>query len=187
MAFVYKNNPKWMKRIEEFFHQSDLNNDNFLSIEDFEIWIENIKKETKADTVLIERADTAMREYWESVGLKPGVKLTKEQFFDNLAEVALKERAKYEAGDKESLFVCYMEAIFDVVDTNRNGFLELNEYEKMMKASNFDAGTARMAFDVIDANHDGKLSRQELFDYNAKFWYYPDDQEAVGMYGPKYE
>ena len=176
-----------MKRIEEFFHQSDLNNDGFLSIEDFEIWIENIEKETKADAVLIERADTVMREYWESVGLKPGVKLTKEQFFDNMAEVALIERAKHEAGDKESLFVRYIEAIFNVVDTNHNGFLELNEYEKMMTSSNFDAGTAKIAFEIIDVNHDGRLSRQELLDHIAKFWYYPDDQESTGMYGPRYE
>ena len=187
MSSVYKSCPKWMKRIEEFFHQSDLNKDSFLSIEDFEIWIENIEKETKANPALIEKARIAMREYWESVGLKPGVRLTKEQFVDTMAEVALRERAKFEAGDKESLFVRYLEATFDVVDTNRNGFLELNEYEKMMKASNFDAGTAKMAFDVIDTNHDEKLSRQELLDYNAKFWYYPDDQEAAGLYGPKYE
>ena len=187
MTSAYKNNPKWMKRIEEFFHQSDLNNDGFLSIEDYQIWIENIEKETKANPALIERARIAMIEYWESVGLKPGVRLTKEQFLDNLAEVALRERAKHEAGDKDSLFVHYLEAIFNVVDTNHNGFLELNEYEKMMKASNFDAGTAKIAFDVIDANHDAKLSRQELLDYIAKFWYYPDNQEAAGMYGPRYE
>ena len=187
MTSAYKSSPKWLKRIEELFHQSDLNKDGFVSIEDFEIWIENIEKETKADTALIEKADTAMREYWESVGLKPGVKLTKEQFSDNLAEAALTERAKHEAGDKDSLFVRYTEAVFDVVDTNRNGFLELNEYEKMMQASNFDAGTAKMAFDAIDVNHNAKLSRKDLLDYNAKFWLYPDDQESAGFYGPKYE
>ena len=176
-----------MKRSEEFFHQSDHNNDGFLSIEDLEIWIDNIEKETKADTVLIEKARIASREYWESVGLKPGVKLTKEQYLDNLAEVALKERAKYEAGDKESLYVRYLDALFDVIDVNHNGFLELNEFEKLVKASTFEAGTAKRIFDVMDANHDGRLSRQELLDYNAKFWYYPDDQESVGMYGPKYE
>ena len=176
-----------MKRNEEFFHQTDLNKDGLLSIEDFDQLIENLEKETKADAVLIEKARIAMREYWESVGLKPGVKLTKEQYLSNLAEVALKERAKYEAGDKESLYVRYIEALFDVIDTNHNGFLELNEFEKLVKASNFEAETAKMAFDVVDANHDGKVSRQELLDYNAKFWYYPDFQDSAGMYGPKYE
>ena len=187
MASAYKNSPKWMKRMGEFFHQSDLNKNGFLSIEDFETWIKNIEKETKADTALIEKARKAMRDYWESVGLKPGVKLAKEQFLDNMAEVAVAERAKFEAGDKSSLFARYTEAVFDVVDTNHNGFLELGEYEKMMKASNFDAGTAKIAFDVIDANHDNKISRQELLDYNAKFWNYPDDKESAGFYGHKYE
>ena len=187
MTSVYKNSPEWMKRIEGLFHHSDLNNDGFLSIEDFDIWIENIEKETKADAVLIEKARTAMREYWESVGLKPGVKLTKEQWLDNLAEVALTMRAKQEAGDKESLFVRCIETLFDIVDKNHNGFLELDEYEIVMsKGCNFDAGIAKVTFDVIDANHDGKLSRQELLDYLIKFWFYPDNQESVGLFGPKY-
>jgi Ca2+-binding EF-hand superfamily protein len=56
-----------------------------------------------------------------------------------------------------------------------------------MKASNFDAGTAKFTFDKIDSNHDGKLSREELRAYNVKFWYILDDPEAAGMYGPKYK
>jgi Ca2+-binding EF-hand superfamily protein len=77
--------------------------------------------------------------------------------------------------------------LFDAVDTNRDGYLQLVEYEKMMKACNFDAGTAKVAFDTIDTNHDGKLSREELKAYNIKFWFTLDDPEAAGMYGPKFE
>ena len=44
-----------------------------------------------------------------------------------------------------------------------------------------------MAFDIIDTNHDGKLSREELIDFNMKFWFYPDNEETAGLYGPRYE
>jgi hypothetical protein len=37
--------------------------------------------------------------------------------------------------------------LFDAVDTNRDSYLQLDEYEKMMKA---DAGTAKIVFDTID-------------------------------------
>ena len=187
MTSAYKNSPKWVKRIGEFFHQSDLNKDGFLSIEDFDIWIENIEKETKADAALMDKARIATREYWESVGLKPGVKLTKEQFLDKMAEFILKERTEYEKGNRDCLSIRYPNALFDAVDTNHNGFLELDEYENLARASYHDKDVAKVVFDMIDTNHDGKLSREELIDYNIKFWYYPDNKEVAGMYGSRYE
>ena len=187
MADAYKSSPAWVKRMEEFFVQSDLNHDGYLSIEDFDIWSDNLEREaSEADPVLLQKARKATRELWESAGLKPGVFLTKEQFVDNMAKVSISEVAKHREG-KESLFFNFIETVFDVVDTNNKGYLDLKDYELMMRVSNFDAGTAKMVFDIIDANHDGKLSREELRVYNIKFWFTPDSPEAAGLYGLKFE
>ena len=186
MAAAYKNSPKWVKRMEEFFDQSDLNRNGTLSIEDFYLWIENLEKELKPDPALFEILREQSDIYWGSVGLKPGVHLTKQEFIDGMAEIAGDERAAYDRGEKTPASQ-YSNAVFDVTDTNHDGFIQLSEYQKMMRASNFDANTAEYAFKLIDANHDGKLSRQELLDYNSKFWSSPDDPKAAGLYGPKYE
>ena len=187
MADAYKNSPGWVKRMEEFFVQSDLNKDGYLSIEDFDMWSDNLEREaSEADPALLQKARKATRELWESTGLKPGVLLTKEQFVNSMAEVSVSEVAKAQEG-KESLFFYFIESVFDVIDTNSKGYLDLKDYELMMRVSNFDAGTAKIVFDVIDANNDGKLSREELRVYNVKFWFTPDDPKAAGLYGPKFE
>lgn len=186
MAAAYLNSPKWVKRTEEFFDQSDMNKDSFLSIEDFELWVDNIEKETKAAPYLIEKFRKANREYWVTLGLKPGVRFTKEQYVDLMSKFAAAEKAKYDEG-KEPFFFKWIDAMFDVVDTSCDGYLQLDEYENMMKASNFSAGTAKINFDIIDTNHDGKLSRQELKEYNLGFWFFADDAKSAGMFGPKYE
>jgi hypothetical protein len=187
MASAYKTNPAWVKRMEEFFVQSDMNKDGYLSIEDFKMCSDNIEREVKAEASLLQELHRATFEYWEaSCGLKPGVQLTKEQFIENMSKHSATEKAKFDDGITPLAFP-YLDALFDAVDTNRDGYLQLDEYEKMMKACNFDAGTAKVTFDTIDSNHDGKLSREELKAYNVKFWYILDDPEAAGMYGAKFE
>jgi hypothetical protein len=87
MASAYKTNPAWVKRMEEFFVQSDLNKNGYLSIEDFEMWSDNLEREVKADASLLQKARKATLEYWEeSSGLKPGVQLTKDQFIDSMSK-----------------------------------------------------------------------------------------------------
>ena len=186
MASAYKNCPEWIKRMEALFDQTDRNKDGFLSIEDFTLWSDNLERQEKSDPVLIQKSRQATREFWESTGLKPGVKLTKEQFIDGMIELALIEKAKHLEDNEDSVHVRYIESIFDVFDTNQTGFIELDEYERLLLAANYDAGSAKIVFDIVDANHDGKISRKELRNYNTKFWFFPEGTEATGMYGPKF-
>lgn len=103
-----------------------------------------------------------------------------------MSEFAAAERAR-RAGQKDPITFKMADALFDVADTNHDGFITLDEYEKVLNASHFDAGTTKIVFDTIDKNHNGKISRKELKDYNFDFWYSPDGAESAGMFGAKYE
>jgi Ca2+-binding EF-hand superfamily protein len=128
MASAYKNNPAWVKRAEEFFVQSDVNKNGYLSIEDFKMWSDNLEREVKADASLHQKTRKATLDYWEeSSGLKPGVQLTKDQFIENMSKNAVAEKAKLDNGETPRLCFC-LDAMFDVVDTNRDGYLQLDEY-----------------------------------------------------------
>ena len=186
MASAYKNSPEWIKRMEALFDQTDRNKDGFLSIEDFSFWSDNLERQEKPDPVLMQKARKATNEFWESTGLKPGIKLTKEQFIDGMIELAMIEKAKHLEGNEDSVHTRFIESLFDLFDTNQSGFIELNEYERLLLACNYDAGSANIVFNIVDADHNGKISRKELRDYNTKFWFFPEDTEATGMYGPKF-
>lgn len=182
MASAYKKNPKWVKRVEEFFVQSDFNKHNYLSIEDFDMWIDNIEKEVvKADPTLLKKLREVSHEYWEStVGLKPGIQITKDQFADKMAEFAAADGSK-------TLQLKYLDALHGVGDTTGDGCLTLDEYTTLLKACNFGADLAKTVFETVNKNHDGKVSLQDLNDYAANFWFTLDHSESAGMFGAKFE
>ncbi len=155
---------------------SSLKKNDYLSIEDFELWVDNIENEVKADPPLIKKLREVTREVWGACGLKPGVKLTKDQFIDLVSECAAAEKVAYEGG-KEPLCFKMCDAVYDVADTNHVGFLTPEDYEKVMKANNLDAAISKTVFDIINKSHDGKMSRQELREFNLSFWFASDDKK----------
>lgn len=186
MASAFKNDPKWVKRIEEFFTQTDQNNTSYLSIENFELWVSEIAKHVQPDPILVKKLYDVVREFWGECGLKPGVRLNKQQFIDHMAGFAVAEHARCDRGE-EPLLYKLDDIFYDAADTNRDGFLQLDEYERVQTACGFDAGTAKVAFAIIDKNHDGKLSRDELNEHDFNFWFTLNDADSSGMFGAKFE
>ena len=182
----FKNSVKWVKRMEEFFKQTDMNKNNYLSIENFELWVNNIAKQVQPDPELVDRLYAVVREFWGECGMTPGVKLSKDEFIHRMAEFAVAEHGRIKRGE-EPLLYKLDDVFYDAADTNHDGFLSLEEYEKVQMACNFDAGTARTAFGVIDKNNDGKLSRDELNESDFNFWFTVDDAQSTGMFGAKFE
>lgn len=170
MADEYLKSEKWVSNAKEFFVSTDLNKNGVVSLEDFELWIDNIKKMVNPDPSLLAKLKKVLNEYTSALGLKPGVKLTSDQFVQALAKFTAEEKAK---GD-DMLQKKMNHAWYDVVDTNHDGTISLDEYRKVMKACNYPEETADYVFKMIDANHDGKLSRKELSDHEVKFFFAVD-------------
>ena len=186
MASTYQNNPKWVKRMEILFEQNDMDKDGRVTLEDFEAWSDNIEREASATPELFQKARRATREFWVSTGLEPGVSITRDQFVTQMSEFIPKEKAKFDEG-KDPMFFKFMDATFDVLDSDKDGYLNMDEHATMMKVSNFDPSAAMQAFNTVDTNHDGRIARQQFKDFNLAFWFIPDDAKAEGMYGPKFE
>ena len=186
MAEVFRNNAKWVNRMTTFFKQTDVDNNSFLSIENFEAWVDNIAKQVKPEPALVQKLYDVVREFWGECGFKPGVKLGIDEFINRMAEFAVEESNRL-AGGQEPLLFKLDDVFYDAADTNRDGFLSMEEYEKVQTAVGFDVGTAKTAFAVIDKNHDGKLSREELNESDFNFWFAVDDEKSAGMFGAKFE
>ena len=159
-------NKEWMKKIKEHFTYLDTNKNGFLSQEDWILMVDNLKailgmEEEKFKTVKEVHIKLASR-----LGATPGVQLTPEEF--------IKTAAKFAANEYESR-ACLKEvtdALFDVLDTNRNGTISLTEYTKLLQSCNIaDPEIAKAVFDSMDPNHDGKIQITELYDLSDKFWF----------------
>ncbi|WP_411027198.1 EF-hand domain-containing protein, partial [Salmonella sp. s54925] len=120
----------------------------------------------------IKRFRDALVLFSDGLGLFPGTKMNKEQLFKAGLQFAKKQHDLKRLG-KETVYEKVYNALFDVVDTNNDGTLSLDEVKIMMKTfhDKDDPGAAEALFNMADKNKNGKIERGEFinFKFNAMF------------------
>ena len=159
-------NKEWVKKIKEHFIYLDINKNGFVSQEDWTLMVDNLRAilgmaEEKLKTVREVHIKLASR-----LGAKPGLELTEEEF--------VKSAAKFAANEKDSR-ACLKEvtdALFEVLDTNKDGSLRLEEYTQLLQSCNItDPEVAKAVFNSVDLNRDGKIEVTELYEVSDRFWF----------------
>ena len=186
MADAYLNNAQWVHRIEELFAQADLNKNGFLELADWELWVNNTEKACNPSPAVSSKLRQAMRDFCAGLGLTEGKKSTREQFVKDFAAFAVVERRKKERGE-EPLLLKLNVIWYDVVDTNHDGSLTLDEYRTVMSACNFDPSAADATFKILDKNKNGKVEIKELNEHEFKFWFALEDPGSKGLFGDIFE
>ena len=157
---------EWVKKIKEHFIYLDINKNGFVSQEDWTLMVDNLRAilgmaEEELKTVREAHIKLASR-----LGAKPGVELTEEEF--------VKSAAKFAANEKDSR-ACLKEvtdALFEVLDTNKDGSLRLEEYTQLLQSCNIaDPEIAKAVFNSVDLNRDGKIEVTELYEVSDRFWF----------------
>lgn len=87
--------------------------------------------------------------------------------------------------DKESYFIRWFSVsavrfLFDLFDTNRDGYIDFDEFESLYKILGLKRGNIIFAFKQLDINKDGKLSKVEL--YNAINEFFSSSNAAINNY-----
>ena len=119
------------------------------------------------------KKEAKLREVHTKFGAKlgvtgPGTALTVDEFMKSAADFSSKK-------EENSDFLTEVnQAWLDVVDTNKDGTISLSEYTKILEARNVTADVAKMVFDSIDANNNGKIELEELLGVSRKFWFSPE-------------
>lgn len=146
----------------------DSDKDGILTINDM---VDDIKKykHLNSDPKVIEKYRMALCEFAASLGLYPGITLTKDEYVKAAAAHSQREMTTFESGEG-SLLHKVNNALFDIVDKNHDGNISLEEYRAFTKMSSLDESYADAMFKGIDANHDGKVSRMEFSNYELKYW-----------------
>ena len=185
----YMNNAAWVARIKGFFDCVDYNKNGTIEVADFTAMMDKLKREIKqADPKLLENfRQVVMDEHIVAMGITPGKKLTNDEYVKNMAKMAVEEHAKRVRGEKMSL-AKVNDAMYDLCDVNHDGTVTLDEFTNVMTIMyGCDAKEAEATFHRIDTNKNGKIEREELTDYELKFWFDLNDEASKGFYGAKYE
>jgi len=77
-------------------------------------------------------------------------------------------------------------ALFECIDSGKNGKISWSEFEAFIGALGVSADDAKVAFEMIDANKDGVLSKEELCVACARYYFDVEDTPYKHFYG-KYD
>ena len=185
----FRMNTDWVYRMNEVFKVVDISKKGYITVEDWELWIDNIERDISPDPTLVAKLRKSLREFCgaEGIGLTPGKKATLEEFLNDLmpkfsaAQGDMKLRG-------ESLLYQLNQDWFNIVDTANDGiWVTLDGYKKVMKACNFDDSAAEATFQLLDKENVGKVERSKLIEMEFNFWFTPGHQESKGMFGDTFE
>lgn len=175
----YLQNPAWVHRVEQRFEIMDTNKNGYLTLEDVQLAADNLEKEVKPDAHLMANLRARKEEFYALLGIVSGKQTTKDEFVKAAAAMAIAEKARKEKGE-EILIQKMHDAWFDVVDTNHDGYVRLDEFKIVMRVGGMEESAAEDIFKTLDKNKDGKIKRKEFSESRSK-WYLLDDADTKGM------
>ena len=157
---------KWVQKVVQHFHILDANKNGFLTQGDCTVMVTNIKKYIELSAENEAKLLRLLVEQCARLGVPdPDTRLSQEEYVKAAANFASKEE------ENRPFVVEINQAWFDVLDTNEDGTISLEEYTKCIQASNFPPEAAKALFDSIDKNHNGKIEVKELISQHVNFWF----------------
>ena len=177
----YLKNEKWVKRIEGVFALQDTNKNGYLSKEEWFAVGKRLAEAVPDRPEELARYREVVDEFSNEFGMTDGVKVDKEKYVQLAAVFAAKQMNAVMKGEESSV-VKLDNAMFDMVDHNRDGTISWEEYKTVMGANYISEEAARAGFDMLDKNKNGKIERKEFTANTVKFWYSLEDQ-ADGLLG----
>ena len=166
-------NTFWVKKLRKAFETQDVDKNGFISRADFDLVVSRYKEmgSSEEHTKILQDHFNKFCDIW---GLNDyTVKLT----VDEMIEIYGKQLQK---PDKpKSIF----NELFDSVDMNGNAHFQ--EWQTHYKAMGIPIEHARASFDAMDANGDGKVSKEEFSDYHREYFRSTEDKlNSSILYGP---
>ena len=159
------------KMVEAVFKKEDRDNDGLaVPGETHEIIMAEFRKMEGIDQKLLDAYEASTKEMTPYLSRGPTEPLNKEDWLKMIAKIAADDLTRMERGEAP-LFVKVFEAMFDLMDTDRDGIITCDVFKRFLVISGWDEETAGSIVQGLDKNKLGKLSREELIKSQHDFWY----------------
>lgn len=174
----FTSNEFWKKKFRKALSIRDIRGDGTITCGDFQLISQRYRDMGAAEGSLYLLRQSS-NQLMEKCGLADG---SKSLSYDEFAEkyIAMIEKDGFEF---HNLFFADM---FNVIDTNSDGEISLQEWINYSKAIGIsDAAHSKASFGAMDTDGDGSVSREEFLAYNKEFFCSTDDNlKSSILFGP---
>ena len=169
----FLNSKSWCYKVEEFvFKKADIDGDGYISPEDRKnagIRFIDYAQKQGIDKMALEAHKVATEALMSAYGTESD-RVSKNDFLKKVAELAIADLEKIKKGEEPQL-VKSARPLFDVMDTDKDGFVSLEDFKLGYVAIGWDAVSAENAFKFLDGTNSGKVSHEEFVKSSSDFWY----------------
>ena len=169
----FLNSTAWCYKMDEYvFKRWDIDGDGHISPEDrkaYQVRVMDYAQKQGVDKTTFEAHKAATEELMSTYGTESD-RVSKEDWLKKVAELAAADLERIKKGE-EPLLVKTSCLWFDIMDTNKDGFITLEDFKLGYVAIGWDAVSAEHAFKFLDKTNTGKISREEFLKPSTDFWY----------------
>lgn len=170
-----------IKKLTRHFHFQDFNKDGLVEKADWEQCAQNLASIRRWGPAsaeyksILDRHLNIWTKNWLPADLDGDGKIALEEYLD------LTDRLRREKKLSMDMLLDLFGAIFDILDQDGDRKINIDDFITYFKAWGVDEALAQGAFDSIDLNRDGILSRQIFVQFGANF-FISDDPNDYGNF-----
>jgi len=129
------------------------------------------------------RHNEAVKNFFAGAGLRLGHETKWPEYIKGWEDLVHSELDRWER-DEPTLIRIWGEALFDIIDQDGNGSIDIDEWRLYTKCAGIigDDADCQATFDVCDIDGDGKIDIEEMTRQHLGFWY-TADPKSNGLYG----
>jgi Ca2+-binding EF-hand superfamily protein len=157
---------------EIVFKKADIDGDGYISEEDRKVSesrLVDYARKQNTDKMVLEANKAASESYTSTFGTG-SERVSRDDWLKKVAEIVAADQDRIKRGE-EPLLPRTAATFFDIMDSDKDGFVTLEDFKLGYGATGWDAVGAEQAFRAVDKNSSGRIGREDMIKSAHEFWY----------------